>query len=277
MSQKSIPVTPGQFKSFRITAAAICYTLSALLGIVGVVLLFDAEYAAILAQDHMAGGIQQASSLQTWHWIDTAITLLNFLCPAVMAVGLWLVLRQRFARGMKLIGMLYQGLLWVMYGTSIGALGLFLFRMLRYILVCMGLNEGAYYIYSLLVTEGLMAVQAWLLWLLIRKFLRDGADCAFSIAYTLASGKLDSIPIPSFPSLGLVILGCIQLALAWDKAFTLTLLFKEYTLLTASHPGQYFASATLVTGAVGNLLLSLYLRKYNRICERTRFQANRLT
>jgi hypothetical protein len=49
-----------------------------------------------------------------------------------------------------------------------------------------------------------------------------------------------------------------------------------YKLLIAAHPGQYLAAATLITGAVGNFLLSAYLRRYNRVCERTRYQATRL-
>lgn len=280
MKQSSISVSSGQFKSVLAPAAAVLYTLSALLAVAGVGLLFDAEYAALLVRDRINGGIVLGSSLNTWYLIDTTITVLSLLCPAVMAAGLWAVLRGRITGGMKAVTALLQGLLWAVYGSAIVALGIFVVGMVRSIAVYLRYNEGAYYVYGLLVTEGLMAVQAWLIWLVLRKFLRESADCAYSIAYTLSSGKLDSVPIPAFPRLGLVILAAVQLVLAWDCAFTLMYVQKNartyYELLVASHPGRYLAAATLVTGAVGDLLLSAYLRKYNRICERTRFQANRL-
>jgi hypothetical protein len=280
MSHKTIPIAPQQFKYFLAPGAAILYTLSALLAVAGVVLLFDPEYAAILVQDRIDGGVQLRTALQLWWGIDTTITILSFLCPAVMAAGLWLVLRGRFATGMKTLTRLFQGLLWCVYGSSILTLGCYLFAVIRSILFYLPYNEGVYYVYSLLITEGLMGVQAWLIWLVIRKFLRDSTDCTFSITYTLTSGKLDSMSLPSFPALGLVILGCAQLVLACNSIFTIVLVENYvqnyYKLLIAAHPGQYLAAATLITGAVGNFLLSAYLRRYNRVCERTRYQATRL-
>ena len=87
--------------------------------------------------------------------------------------------------------------------------------------------------------------------------------------------------IPSFPRLGLVILGCMELVLACNSIFTIVLvenyIGNYYKLLIASHPGQYLAAGTLVVGVLGNFLLSVYLRHYNRVCERTRFQATRMT
>lgn len=279
MEKSPIRISPGQFKHSLAPAAAFFYTLSALLATAGVALLFDGEYAALLIQDRIDGGIQLRSSLDSWHLIDTAITILCFLCPAAMAAGLWTVLRGRITAGMKWVTSLFQGLLWTLYGTSAAALAYYVFKMLSCILVYLRYNEGVYLVYSLLITEGLMGVQAWLVYRVLRKFLRDSGDCAYSIAYTLATGKLDSMPIPSFPALGLVILGAAELVLAWDKVFTLMLVENYvqnyYVLLIASHPGQYLAAATLITGALGNFLLSGYLRRYNRICEWTRFQANR--
>ncbi len=281
MAKQPIPVNAGQFKSFLIPATAVFYTLSALLAVAGIALLFDGDYAALLIQDRIDGGIALMSSLKTWQWIDTGITVLSFLCPALMAVGLGILLRGRITAGMKWVTALFQGLLWALYISSAAVLACYVFKMLGCILVYLRYNEGVYLIYSLLITEGLMGVQAWLIWLALRKFLRESGDCAYSITYTLTAGKLDTLSIPSFPSLGLAILGCVQLVLAWDKVFTLMLVENYvqnyYKLLIATHPGQYLAAATLVTGAIGNFLLSLYLRRYNRICERIRFQANRLT
>jgi hypothetical protein len=276
MAQKTISVTAGEFRNPLIPAAATVYTLSALLGLIGVALLFDPEYAAILAQDRIDGGVQLRSALQLWYRIDSSITVLGFLCPAVMAAGLWAVLRGRFAAGMRTLTRLFQGLLWCLYGSSILTLGCYLFAMIRSIVFYLPYNEGVYYVYSLLITEGLMGVQAWLIWLVLRKFLRDSIDCTFSITYTLTSGKLDSMSLPSFPALGLVILGCVQLVLGCNCMFTIVLVENYvgnyYRLLIAAHPGQYLAAATLFSGAIGNFLLSGCLRRYNRICERIRFR-----
>ena len=280
MAKQTIPVAPGQFKSALTPAAAFFYTLSALLGILGVALLFDPEYAALLVQDRIDGGILLNSSLKIWYLIDTSITLLAFLCPAVMAAALWTVLRGRVTAGMKLISGLFHVLLWILYGSSLVTLVIYLGRMLLYIVFYLRFNESVYLIYELVLSEGIMGVQAWLIWLTIRKFLRDGIDCAYSITYTLTARKLDSITIPSFPGLGLLILGVVELVLACNSVFTIVLVENYvqnyYKLLIATHPGQYLAAATLITGAIGNFLLTFFLRHYNRTCERTRYQATRL-
>lgn len=279
MKQSPVPISHDRLKSPLVRASAVFYTLSALLAIAGIVLLFDREFAALLVQDRINGGIQQSSSLRIWYIIDTAITLLSFLCPTIMAVGLWTVLRGRITAGMKMVSGFFQILLWCVYGSSVLVLMIYLVCVVSRIFLYLRFNEGVYLVYTLLVSEGLMGVQAWLIFLLIRKFLRESLDCSFSITYTLSSGKLDSAPIPSFPSLGFLILGAAQLTLVWDRLFTLMLVENYvgnyYVLLTAAHPGQYLAAATLAAGALGNFLLSAYLRRYNRVCERTRFQANR--
>lgn len=281
MKQSPIAISHDRLKSPLAIAAAVFCALSALLAIAGIVLLFDKEFAALLVQDRIDGGIQQGSSLRIWYIIDTSITLLSFLCPAVLAAALFTVLRGRISSGMKLITGFFQVLLWGIYGSSVLVLVIFLVSMVSHIFFYLRFNEGVYLVYTLLVSEGLMGVQAWLIFLLIRKFLRDSADCAFSITYTLTSGKLDSAPIPSFPALGFLILGFAQLALVWDRIYTFTIIPNyvqdTYKILVAAHPGQYLAAVTLALGAVGNFLLSAYLRHYNRICERTRFQANRKT
>lgn len=281
MKQSPIAISPDRLRSPLLSVTAVFYTLSALLGVAGVALLFDSSYAAILVQDRIDGGVVNPSSLKIWYLIDTSITLLSFLCPAVLAAALWTILRGRFAGGMKIVSIMFQGLLWLLYGSSILTLVIYAGKMLLYIGFFLPYNEAVYLIYELVLSEGIMGVQAWLIWLALRKFLRDSRDCTYSITYTLTSGKLDSLSIPSFPRLGLVILGCMELVLACNSIFTIVLVENYagnyYKLLIASHPGQYLAVATLITGAVGNFLLSGYLRHYNRVCERTRFQASRLT
>ena len=48
-----------------------------------------------------------------------------------------------------------------------------------------------------------------------------------------------------------------------------------YKLLTATHWSQYLAFATLLSGAVANILIALYLRRYNRLHERALYYARK--
>ena len=77
----------------------------------------------------------------------------------------------------------------------------------------------------------------------------------------------------------LLILGIVGLVLSVDRMITMTIEsdgFKQYyAFLVASHPGQWLSAATLFFGGIGDLLLSSYLKLYNRTSERTVFYAQR--
>lgn len=268
-----------RFRSPLATAAALALTISALAGFVGVLLLFDPAYAGLLRSQLISSGIMAPSALNTWYVINTSITVLCFLCPAVTAFSLWIALRDKPAQAMNLLSTAAQWLLWGVYGSAALVLALFLYRLISYIVMVLPMNEAAYLLYSLLVSEGLMAVQAGLLFLLIRNFLNSAVDTAASIGYTLSSGKLDTMTIPPLTALGLCILACLNLVLASDKIFTVTIVQAYsgdyYSLLIGAHPGQLLAAVALLCGAVGDILLALWLRRYTRICERTRFEHNR--
>ena len=158
MKQSPIPISPDRLRSPLLSAAAVFYTLSALLGVAGVVLLFDSGFAAILVQDRIDGGVVVRSSLKIWYLIDTSITALSFLCPAVLAAALWTVLRGRFAGGMQIVSRMFQGLLWLLYGSSILTLAIYAGRMLLYIGLYLPYNEAVYLIYELVLSEGIMGV-----------------------------------------------------------------------------------------------------------------------
>ena len=243
------------------------------------VLLFDPDYAEILRSQLISSGIMAPSALNTWYVINTSITILCFLCPAVTGLCIWMALRGKSAQAMNLLSSALQGLLWGVYGSAVLVLGLFLYRLIAYIIMVLPMNEAAYLLYSLLVSEGLMAVQAFLLFLLIRKFLNSAVDTVTSIGYTLSSGKLDTMTIPPLTALGLFLLGCVCLVLASDKLFTVTIVQAYsgdyYSLLVGAHPGQLLAAATLLSGALGDFLLALWLKDYSRICERARFTHSR--
>lgn len=278
--EKSNPtISTDAFRSPLPAAAAGCYGLAFFLGIPGCVLLFDPDYALFLLEDLVASGIGDPSSLRTWQVINTGVTLLTCFGPCIVALGLFLVLRGKAVKGLGLLGNAAQGLYWTVNISGVLTLGLFLFKFFRYIAQCITRPNGLMLIYSMIISEGLMAAQAVFLFLLIRKFLNCCMDSCASIAYTLARRKLDNRPIPSFTAAGFFLLSIIGFVLAVTRLFTLTIVWDSvqsyYKLLTASHPAQIADVACLVLGSAGNFLLYRYLRKYMRITEYARFQATK--
>ena len=279
MERKPILADTGLLRCSLGPAAAALLSLSALAGLAGVVLLFDPAYASILRSQMIDGGITSRSALDTWTAINTAITVLCFICPAITSWCLWTSLRGRSARGLGLLSTAAQWLLYGLHGIAALALGYFLIRLTRYILRVLPMNEAAYLLYSMLISEALMVVLAFLLYRLTVRFLTSAADTAASIGYTLSSGKLDTLSIPPMTALGLTVLGFVNLGLAVSRLFTVTIVQAYsgdyYGLLTAGHPGQYLAAAALLSGALGNFCLAQWLRRYNRLCEQARFAYSR--
>lgn len=275
MYQKAL--APDLFRSRLIPFAAVFYTLAALCGIPGLLLLFNSSYTQLWYQEMLLSGI--TSGLAAWRLIDIAVTFFSFVCPAVMSIGLWLTIRKNTLPGMNLLTAMARCLF---HGTTVtGAMALIylIYRSVRYIAYCTTKNEGIYLLYTALIPEALMVLQAWFLWKKLREFLDAFGDTAISITYTLTSGKLDPYPAPNFAITGLVILAVFGFFLAMDEVFTVTIAYNYpnayYKLLTATHWGQYFAGFTLFAGAAANVLTALYLRRYNHLRERAIFFARK--
>lgn len=277
MDQRTL--APELFRSPLVPAAAYFYTLAAMCGIPGIIFLFSPNSSALWMDEMALSGI--TSGLSAWRLIDIAVTFFSCICPVIMAVGLWLTMCKKSLPGMKLISALPH---WLFQGTTVtGAMALayLIFRTVRYVAYCATKNEGLYLLYTAAIPEALMVTQAWFLWKKLRDFLDSFSDTAASITYTLASGKLDSCPIPVFTATGLWILAVFGIVLALDRIFTVTIVYSYpnayYKLLTATHWSQYLAFATLLSGAVANILLSLYLRRYNRLHERALYYTKKRT
>lgn len=278
--EKSNPViSSDRFRSPLPAAATGCYALAFFLGIPGFLLLFDPEYARFLLVDLVASGIADASSLRTWQFINSAITVFTCLCPGLLAAALLLTLKGRTVKGLGFLGNALHILYW---GWNIGgglAATAFIFRFVRYIASSLTKPNAVMLLYSMIISEALMLALAAFLFLLVRKFLNCAMDTCASIAYTLASRKLDSQPIPAFTATGFLLLAIGGLALAVNRCFTLTIVWDSvrsyYKLLTVSHPAQIADIFCLLLGSAGNFLLYRYLRKYMRITEYARFQATK--
>lgn len=275
MDQRSL--APDLFRSRLIPAAACLYAAAALCGIPGIALLFNPAATDLWYREMLSSGI--TSGLAAWRLIFAAVTFFACVCPAVMAAGLLLNMGKRHISGMKLISSLSQ---WLLHGTTVtGAMALayLIFRAVRYIAYCATKNEGLYLLYTAIIPEAVMVTQAWFLWKTLRRFLESFSDTAASITYTLASGKLDSMSTPGFTATGLVILAVFGIVIGIDRVFTVTIVYDYlspyYKLLAASHWSQYVSSASLIFGAVGNILLAFYLRHYNRLHERALYYARK--
>lgn len=259
------------FRSPRIPICAALYTGAASVGFAGVLQLLDPGARKAMLEDLLRGDVTSVSALQTWQFINMGILLAGFLCAAVMAVCLWLEVLSRAGRGLNL---LYTAAHWGLYavnGSGIVALVILIWRALRYILNCLSVNEGAYYLYSMLVSETMMVAQAVFLFVLIRRFLNSLCDSAASMAYMRASGKMDSVAIPGLAPTGFLILGLANVCLGVERLFTLIVvrdyLNPHYAILVAEHPVLHLSAGMCLLCAGANLLFSFWLRKYKRSIE----------
>lgn len=275
MDQRTL--APDLFRSPLIPAAACVYTLAALCGIPGIALFFDSGATALWYREMLSSGI--TSGLAAWRLIFMAVNIFACVCPAVMAAGLWLNIQKRYMPGMKLLSSLPQ---WLLHGTTVtGAIALayLIFRAVRYIAYCATKNEGLYLLYTTAIPEAVMVAQAWFLWKTLRNFLECFSDTATSITYTLASGKLDSMSTPGFTGTGLLILAVFGMVIAFDRIFTVTIVYDYlapyYKILAATHWSQYLSGAALFLGAIANILIFCFLRRYNRLHERALYYARK--
>lgn len=280
MDDLNLAISRDTFRSPLIRLAALIYGAAFLLGLVGVILLFDSGYASYLIADLVASGIGDASSLRTWQIINSGITVLCCFGPGVLAASLFLVQRGRIVKGLGFLGNIIQGLYWVLTGGGILAALLFVFRFFRYVAFAVTKPNAVMLLYSMIISEALMVVLAGFLFVLTRKFLNASMDTCASITYTLARQKLDNQTIPAFTATGFLLLAIAGLVLALNRLFTLTIVWDSvqsyYKLLTASHPAQIADVICLIFGSVGNFFLYRYLQRYKKITEQALFQAKRL-
>lgn len=272
MTNDTIPVDLKIFRSRLTPAAAILYALAAVCGLGGAVLLLDPGSRAALTEDLVLSGILERSAISSWQLIHTVIGLLAFLCPAVMALGMGLTLRGNVHRGMPLLHHLAKALHWGVLGSGAITLGALIFRLVRYIARCVGVNGGAYLVYTMVLSEAIMVAQAFLLFQLTRRFLMNARECAASIGYTLSGGRLDRRTWPAFAATGFLILGLFCLVTAADRLLTLTIVdsFPQdyYAVLVTKDPIQQLTGSALALCALGNILMFAYLRRLKRTAER---------
>lgn len=276
---KPVQAEAGMFRSRLLPAAAIFLGIGAAMGLLSLLYLLDPGYPTALMEKILISGIRTASALQVWTLVHLAVTAVCFLGPTVTLIGMILCFRGKYARGLNFLSNSASFALKSIHVTSAIALSVFLFRAGRYLLGLIGRGDWLYQLFASFVMEGLMVVQAVFLYRMLCRFLDACDGAAASMGYTLSSGFLDPGSIPAFASTGLTILGVLGIALSVDRLVTMTIgsdgIRQFYTFVWAAHPGQWLAAGSLLFGGIGDLLLSAYLKFYNRTSERALFYASR--
>ena len=276
MDNKSIRIPVEVFRSPLIGIAACFCALAAALGIPGTVMMFDREYRTYLMEDMMAGGITSAQVLQNYTLIHGAFLGICVLCSAVLFICLLMVLSGKAAKGLSSISTGAQWLLWGVNGGGIVLAVLYVYRFVRYVVLCFSVRDGLYPLYAMVISEALTGALAGFAFVQLRRFLNCVCDSGASMAYTLSTGKLDSYSIPGFTAVGFFLLGLLCLTLAADQFVTVTAAYDYirgyYKLLVSENPVQLCTAACFFCCAVADMLLFAYLKRYKRICERALYE-----
>ena len=253
--------------------------LAAILGIPGIAMLFREEYRDYLREDMIMGGITSGQVLQNYTMIHGITLAVVVICSAALCVCVLRALRGKAAGSLSMIS---TGVQWLIWG--INCLGLFLaiayvYRFVRYAVMCFSLRDGLYPLYAMVISEVLMGALAGFIFFQLRGFLNCVCDSTASMAYTLSTGNLDSCSIPGFTATGFLLLGFVCLTLAGDQFVTVTAAYDYirgyYKLVVSEHPIQLCTAACFFCCAVADILLFAYLKRYKRICERALHEARK--
>ena len=170
-------------------------------------------------------------------------------------------------------------MLWGVNGAGIVAAVLYVYRFVRYTVLCLSFRDGLYPLYAMVISEALMGALAAFAFVQLRKFLNCICDSGASMAYTQSTGKLDSRSIPGFTATGFLILGLLCLMLAVDQFVTVTAAYDYirgyYKLLISRNLIQCCTALCFFCCAVADIMLFAYLKRYKRICERALYDARK--
>lgn len=279
MREQTARIDISVFRSKMLAMSMVLCTLASLLAIPTAGMLLGDAFTAHILEDLRIGGITERGAQSTWLNLYRIVTVLCALCPALLAVGMGLLLSGRRAKAMVFLSEVFRVYGWVcnVVGIVLAVVfavrfGLCVWRYLQY-------DAGVYLVFAMAVTEGIMAVVAWATFRFMRRYLSTLCDYATAMGYTLTSGRVDKNPLPSVASSGSWLMAVICTVLALDRLLTLTVSYEhvnaEYIVLFTSHVGQIFAGASLLMSAGASALLALYLRRAKRICERAIFEDKR--
>ena len=277
MAYSPVPASKGMFRSKLAPAAALFLGLGALLGLGSVLYLLDPSYPAAISEKMLISGIRSTSAHRTWTMVHILVSFLCCFCPAILAAGMIPAFRGSAAKGMNFLSntarLLRHGLRilgWVL-------IGIFCLRFGAYFLSILRRQDWPYQLMATVLMEAMVLSIAVFCYRMLLRFLEEAEGCTASIGYTLSSGYLSPGSIPAFVATGLTWLGILELVLTADRLVTMTIGYDGYNhfykFVLSTHPGLWLCAGSLFLGAVGNFLLSAYLRFYKRTSERAYFYA----
>lgn len=275
MTRPTVSAPPELFRSPLLPAAAVCYIAALVPGVLCALSLLLPGTIDFLIADLFRGGTGSGEALITWCVFHISLILLGLAGCGAMALGLVTDLWVRPGRGMGLLRKTAQGLYYALHGFGAVLGVVFVYRFVRFLVINLPDASGLYASYAMVISEGLTGSLAVGAFLLLRNFLDCACRSAASMCYTRYSGLLDSVSIPGFTATGFLILGILGLILALERVSTLTIawaLQPYYKLILADHPVLILASVLYILGAAGNILISIFLRRYKRTTERLLFR-----
>jgi len=281
MDQKTVFAPEGAFRTRLLPGAMVLALLAVVCGIPPLFALLSPEYRELLVRKLVTSGIASRSAVTTWSIINGVISMLCVICPSLLAAGLGTARRGDPARGFGLLSAAGGWGVRLVDGTGLVLAALYAIRALLYVIGALGHPQGMMMIYSMILMEGLMGVLAWGVYRCARSFAEGFGDAMASMAYTLSSGRIDNASIPAAAERGFLVLGIVCPLWAVSQMVTMTAvitrLHSYYTVVFASHPMEWLTAASLVLNGGASVLMYLYLRRYNRICEWEKYQARKKT
>ena len=274
METGRITVSRELFQSPLIPLAAGLSLVGAVCGLAAVAQLFAPEAVGALVKDLYLGGISEGSAVATWRFIHIALTVIGFAWSAVLAGCLVAICRNRPGQGLLMLSTASEWTLYGLRGSGVLILVYLIYRIVRYVIASLAINEWAYLLYAMLVSEAFMIFLAAMLFAFLCRFCNSLADTAAALARAVTGGTVGSGCIHWMTPSGFLLMGILNLVMAADRLFTVTIDQKavRYVLLVAEHPLLILSGILFGCGAAVCFLLASYLFRKKRRFERLLFQ-----
>ena len=240
MKGRYVSIDPAVFRSWHIPVAAVFFGLAALCGFFSVLIMLLPGSISALTNDLIAGGVTDESAVRTWRMIHIILTVATFIFPAILALGYILSICKQPGKGFILLCDVFEWLLKIIKIVVKVLIAILVFRLIRYAVLVLPMNEGMYYLYAMLVSEALMLLVSGGLYVMLCRFLNCLCDSAASIADTLENRRLGEKAIPGFAATGFLIFGLVGLLFGLDRLFTVVIVREyhssHYAVQAEQHP-----------------------------------------
>ena len=257
----AVYVPEGSFRSKLIPVAAGLSALAVLAGVLSALILFAPNSLYYLYAQST-----DLSSKLTWAILYIILLIFGSTLAALTAIGLFSALFGKIESGMNLFSFGTRILRGAVTVIGFGLLAIFAFRTVLLTIVCLKINEGIMYLFSIMLGELVLAGIAALLIILLRRFLDCAGDTAASTARTIRTGILKTPSISAFASVGFLGTGLAFLLLGVDR-ITCVSHFAAQGIPSIYAFMLYCSAAMTFLSCAAYLLLALYLRKFKQTSE----------